>query len=65
MLMVMSGFKEADDKAAVNLELHDAIADAVVPKEFKCPISKKLMKDHAVLSTGVVHSRFSLSNKSI
>ncbi|XP_042066410.1 U-box domain-containing protein 9-like [Salvia splendens] len=57
--MALSGVKEAD---AADLKLHDTIpGGVVVPEEFTCPISKKIMKDPVIVpSTGVTYDRDSI-----
>ncbi|XP_057808494.1 U-box domain-containing protein 9-like [Salvia miltiorrhiza] len=55
--------KELKLKKTADLELRrQDVIPATVPEEFKCPLSKKLMRDPVILSTGVTYDRPFIQN---
>lgn len=48
---ILGALKELKLKKPISLEVDDTVE---VPEEFKCPISKELMRDPVIISTGQV-----------
>lgn len=51
---ILGALRELKLKKPISLELDDTVA---VPEEFKCPISKELMRDPVIISTGQTYDR--------
>lgn len=50
---ILSFLKEFKIKRSLSLKLHESVV-AAVPEEFRCPLSKELMRDPVIVATGQV-----------
>ena len=55
---VLSSLKDLKIKKSMSCSFKLEDDNLIVPEEFKCPISKELMRDPVVLATGQVSSFF-------
>ncbi|KAI5679913.1 hypothetical protein M9H77_01140 [Catharanthus roseus] len=53
---ILSFLKEFKIKRSLSLKLHESVV-AAVPEEFRCPLSKELMRDPVIVATGQTYDR--------
>ncbi|KAG9154380.1 hypothetical protein Leryth_000820 [Lithospermum erythrorhizon] len=57
MLSALKELKLQRSSSSVSLNLQNEKKSVVVPEEFKCPLSKELMKDPVIVSSGLTFDR--------